>query len=164
LNTFLWLTDYQWNAISSIATATGVIIALLIPLIKRHKEKRNLVYLQGRKIQRLMFEINRINDYYHSTEETEELMFTCAKRYAAIEKPEIDSEINELAKYDVKLYEIITRIMNSIRNAQDWANGYIESKTEQEKVNHCLWLRGQMNMSYLIFKDNMEYLKKKKII
>ncbi len=164
MNTFLWIHDYQWNAISSIATTIGVLLALFIPIIKRHKERRNLIYLQGRKIQRLLLEINRINDYYHSTKETEEVMLYCAKRYVSIEIPEIDSEVNELAKYDVKLHELITRIFDIVRNTQDWANGYIESKTEEEKGNHCVWLRGQMNISYQIFQSNMKYLKKKRIL
>ncbi len=62
MNTFLWLDDYQWSAISSIATTVGVLLALFIPLAKRRREKKNLLYFEAKTLRTLLDDIKYVHN------------------------------------------------------------------------------------------------------
>jgi len=126
MNTFLWLDDYQWSAISSIATTVGVLLALFIPLAKRRREKKNLLYFEAKTLRTLLDDIKYVHNYHVATSDRAEKLYALARQYLSIEIPNMDGT-KELAKYDIKLYEAISGIVEELQMVHVSAEQFLNS-------------------------------------
>lgn len=163
MNTFLWLKDYQWNAISSIATATGVLIALLIPLINRKKEKDNLLYFQAKNLRMLLDDIKYIENLKLRTRDENEKAKIVAKQFLDIKVPSIE-ETKVLAKYSIRLYEVFTGIIEDVQAVQSSAKYFIESNDPDYMELNRAWLNSCIATLDLRIVQNSSYLVKQKVV
>lgn len=164
MNTFLWIHDYQWNAISSIATALGVLLALFIPMNKRKQEKKNLIYFHAKSFERILDEIRSINDLYNESHRTESDLLYFASQITKLEIPQVSTEAKELIKYDTKLYEAIVELAISISMVQLRAKDLVEFKTPELRKECCDALKISMGMAECQIFEHYDYLLKRKFV
>lgn len=166
MNTFLWLKDYQWNAISSIATTIGVLTALFIPLLNKRKEKRNLVYFQRRAMRKLLRRVINIRDAYEldgSSDKRTEVVLNCIHQYALMEVQRADIENKELAKYDHHTYEIMMNILGTILETKRNAKVVLQFKEQFGDRVSTLYFDESIIRVHALILLNYKFLVKKGI-
>lgn len=161
--TFLGLQDYQWIAISSIATTAGVLIALFMPIINRKKEKNNLLYFQAKNLRMLLSDIKYIENQKLTNPDENQKAKIVAKQFLDIKVPSIE-ETKELAKYSIRLYEVFTGIIEDVQAVQSSAKHYIESDNPEYLEMDRAWLNSCIASLHLRIMHNSDYLFKQKVV
>jgi len=160
MNTFLWIHDYQWNAISSIATAVGVILALFIPVYARLSEKRKLLHYHVRAMRKLIRDFSLFYNAYNENSKTKEWAHFCAKEFSTFEV----IDIQELVKYDSRLFDVFDAVRDAIIETQHTAKEYLRATgTENEEFNRMNFDR-LLEFCNEVISTNREYLVKKKVM
>lgn len=156
--------DNLWSAISSIATAVGVLFALGAPLYRRWKEEKNLIYFQSKSLMRLLDDVRYLRAVKKSDQVSDEVLLKCAEKFKTLKIPNMDDDAKELAKYDTKLYEVLVQISNSYRIVKSSAQDYLESSDPDQLKQNRIWFEGSLANADCEVILNFVYLSKKKIL
>ena len=163
MNIFISMKDSLWDVISSIATAAGVLVALLLPIWRRRSEKKNLIYFQAKSLRLLLDDIKYIKDLkVHSTDENEKSKLI-AKQFLDIKIPNLE-DAKEIAKYDIKLYEAISGIIEELQSVQSSAKHILESNDPTYMDLDRKWFDSCVASLSLKVIFSSDYLSKKKIV
>ncbi|WP_320129634.1 hypothetical protein [uncultured Sphaerochaeta sp.] len=161
MNTFLWLQDYQWVAISSIATTAGVLIALFIPLKNKRQERSNIIYLHSQEILSFIYTIDDLQNVGRRDDSPENIIIKQACMFSVLDFNTWEKESYELAKYNREIYELFGSVTIAIRSASNMAQELLDPKNADIYDDTCLAFVKERDNAFDLVNDNRKSLEKK---